>query len=725
MAGRGGTLSERTVARGVSRRRASLVAAAAAALFSAAPVPACGPFFPQQLLRDRHASVYDLVDGSFDFEASQLGARVAGLKPNESPWEAPGESRIALEKQQLGEAGFAQVEQMRLAADDAQARRAGAGLGEEVFLYTLGARAFHAGDYRGARQHFAAVLALAPEQRGQRGLWARYMLGRIGVADAAGGAGITEAETAAQVQAAARDLQEVRAAVLAGAADPLGLAVASYGEEAALQLRTGDKAAAVRLYAEQAAQDSASGRASLLFLARSLLADETSLQQALADPLLQRLLAAYVYTRTGEIGSGAAAPLVERYYAAVEAAASDTLAGVDRVAAAAYRAGRFDLAGKLAARSDAALAHWVRAKVALRSGDEAAAAAAYAAASRAFPRDEDWGLNVAEGYAYDNLKPACRVDGERAILALGRGDYVEALRLLHAADGYWMDEAQIAERVLSLDELKQFVDQHVAEPPSAPPPTDEYATPPPNRDRQLRALLGRRLLRGGRYADAAAYFPADLRETAAAYAQARLDAPRLGRIERAEALFRAAQLARESGMDILALELAPDAAVFGGDYEVEELRPGGEFRQLEGRDEAQRVDASAAQPALRFHYRYLAANLAGQAADLVPARSQAFAAMLCSATGWLIHRDYASGRRYYERYVADGAYLPWAAHFGNACPAPDFAAAAQRAQLERQRYVKRLLRQSAPYAAVVMLALGTGLLFWRHRRRRPTATPAR
>ena len=63
----------------------------------------------------------------------------------------------------------------------------------------------------------------------------------------------------------------------------------------------------------------------------------------------------------------------------------------------------------------------------------------------------------------------------------------------------------------------------------------------------------------------------------------------------------------------------------------------------------------------------------------MPARSQAFAAILCQATGWVILRDPAEGRRLYARYVKQGPYVAWAAHFGNDCPAPDFDGAAARA----------------------------------------------
>ncbi|HSX59097.1 MAG TPA: hypothetical protein VLF18_02750 [Tahibacter sp.] len=698
-------------------------AVASALLVMAVPAFACGPEFPPDLLSDRHASLFDLIDGTFDFEASRLAPKPATVfTPNENSWAAPGEARTEIEKKELGEKGYERAEAVRAAADDASAFAAGEGLSDEVRLYLAGARAFHAGETDVARARFDAVLALPADQQRTRGIWARYMLGRMNLSTVDGGPEIDEATA----DAAAKDFQAVRAAVAAGAPDPLGLAVASYGEEAAIHRKRGDTAAAVKLYAEQAAQGSASGRASLLFTARDLFADEEKLATALKDPLLQQLLASYVYTRTGELegyenGEPVPSERLQSYYAAVEAADAKTLAGVDRVAAAAYRTGRYELAAKLAPRSDSALAHWVRAKLALRAGDDKAAVEAYAQAARAFPRDEDWGSNPNEGYFYDGFKPACRVDGERGILALARGDYIEALTLFHASgEQSWVDEAHVAERVLSVDELKQFVDTRVP----APPPLPAQAPSEGGDSRiplavQLRTLLGRRLLRAGRYDDAVAYFPADLRDTAAAYAKARTDAPKQGRIEQAETLFRAAKLARESGMEILGFELAPDAATYGGMYEIGEFAPESQDRKFVGADEARRFGESAPQPAQRFHYRYVAAELADQAAGLVPARSQAFAAMLCSATGWLVNRDVTAARRYYDRYVAEGPYVAWAGNFGHDCPAPDFSGAARRLQFERIRWAKQTLRRAAPFVAAGLVVLVAGVVIWRRRRTKP------
>ena len=92
----------------------------------------------------------------------------------------------------------------------------------------------------------------------------------------------------------------MRELVRQGFDDPLGLAVASLGEEARPLLRKGDDVGAIRLYAEQAAHGSTSGATSLLFMARAIVRDEARLQQVLREPLGQRLIATYAWTRGQE-----------------------------------------------------------------------------------------------------------------------------------------------------------------------------------------------------------------------------------------------------------------------------------------------------------------------------------------------------------------------------------------------------------------------------------------
>ena len=63
-------------------------------------------------------------------------------------------------------------------------------------------------------------------------------------------------------------------------------------------------------------------------------------------------------------------------------------------------------------------------------------------------------------------------------------------------------------------------------------------------------------------------------------------------------------------------------------------------------DQQKRVTENGALSAPRFTYRLTASELANRAADHVPADSQAFAAMLCQATGWLLGREPTLARKY-------------------------------------------------------------------------------
>ncbi|GAA0721096.1 hypothetical protein GCM10009105_31120 [Dokdonella soli] len=695
-----------------------------AALFIAAPASACGPYFPETLLDDRAATLSQLPEGTFAYEAAHLVPQPKpAFKPVErADWiwtEAP-PARDAVERTLLG-VDFERTLDIRRRENAAVAYAAGEGLPEDARRYLAGAVAFQAGDMAEAMRRFASVLELPTADRVRYGVWAAYMLGR--------------SQAPGDAAAAAKAFQQVRALVAAGAADPLGMAVDSYGEEARLRLGAGDDAGAIALYAQQAALDSKFGEASLLRVARALAADPARLERGIADPVTQRLITAYLLTRSDELAGESAtsdtpaAPaspgVVENFLDAIARRGLDHVEGADRLAALAYRNGRYDLAAQLAAKDSDGLAAWVRAKLALRAGDANAAAAAYAEAAKAFPvetavpRDED---------SREPAAPYCRVEGEAGTLALARGEYVSALEHLYAAaPTYWMDAAFVAERVLTLDELRQFVDKH-ASVAAKPLAADAGNAVREQQASLLRALLARRLLRSERYDDALAYFDdATLKSKATAYVAARRGAESGDRIRRAEQWYRAAVAAREDGLDLLGYELDPDDQYFGGDFTF-----GNNFDQTPaatksapvlnlptgpGAGERERVAASVAQPNARFHYRYVAAGFAARAADLVPSRSQAYAATLCQAAGWLLSRDPAAARAYYDRYVKHGPYVEWAADFGNRCEEPDFVGAAKRLHAERIAAANRYARKALPYAfGIGALALVVGVL-WRRRRR--------
>ncbi|MGL1779434.1 hypothetical protein ACSTG7_23725, partial [Vibrio parahaemolyticus] len=65
-----------------------------------------------------------------------------------------------------------------------------------------------------------------------------------------------------------------------------------------------------------------------------------------------------------------------------------------------------------------------------------------------------------------------------------------------------------------------------------------------------------------------------------------------------------------------------------------------------------------------------------KSADALPARSQAFAAVLCQGVNF-VYYDQPRAEQLYLRYVKEGAAVPFSADFGQNCVEPDFAAAAR------------------------------------------------
>ncbi len=126
-------------------------------------------------------------------------------------------------------------------------------------------------------------------------------------------------------------------------------------------------------------------------------------------------------------------------------------------------------------------------------------------------------------------------------------------------------------------------------------------------------------------------------------------------------------------------------------------------------------------PDRRFHYRFLAVENAERAADALPARSQAFAVVLCRAAGWMFQSDdEAEAFRLYKRYTAFGAIVPFATRFGYGCPAPDFDAAARlrwREPVSRAASALRRHRRPVAGAGVALAALTATVALIRRRHR--------
>jgi len=687
---------------------------------------ACACFFgvPWQLSESRRDTLATAPANSFAWEASRLAPSGAGPKAVETPNagdDAFTQARDAAEKAGLTPAQQSLLASMRAAASGQAAFVAGAALPSAIRFYTAGAVAFHQQDWPGAAAFMRGVVALPPAQAASRAVWANYMLGRA-LVKSGDGAG------------AAAAFAQTRALAAHGEPDPLGLAAASLGEEAKSHLDAGDRPGAVALYAAQAAAGSDSAVQSLRLVAERIMAHKDQLPDAVRDPLTQRLLVVHALALTGDylhaLHSGGTENEIsydgffpadelnlERLHDLTAAIAQSGSAGapLDRLASLSYRLGDYATAKTLAEKAPGPLAQWVRAKLALQAGDQAAAAHFFAAALQA--------ASAADAAASLEPSSAVLLRGETSTMTLARGDFTQAMAVLWpVAKTYWSDVAYLAERVLTTTELKNFVDAHAPAPALWPAPGTAWEIEPV---RRIRDLLARRMMRDGDYDTALAYFPPpatdqpDTPANAAAFIRAiRLGHSAFWASDRAAALWQAASLLRHSGMEIMGTELDPDQTIIGGALEHafgpdpdQLFKQAGMFVPAE----RARFSASAPVPDARFHYRYRAVDRALEAADLIPARSQAFAAMLCHASGWMLQTNAPDrARTIYRTYVTRGAIVPFATHFGFNCPEPDFAAlgATRRRVIEagaRDAVHRHKWALGAGFGVAVVGAIGYGV----------------
>ncbi len=685
-----------------------LLAATMAGILFSVQAQACGPFFSTILVTDRQSHMAYLPEGDVYQQLSHLlPAKEAALVADEAS------SVEQVELKDLSPEQAAQLKTLRASADSAGEK--GDVLPEDVRLYTQGAIAFNAawakrddsGGYEEqtgeegpattalaatdakavtvAREKFLAVMALPEAAKKSRALWATFMLGRMATFEG-------------DDKQAANYFSQVRQLAALGYKDDLGLAVATYGLEARpfYLMATGKhplsegvtSAAAyqkaLQLYAQQAAYNSPSAYQSLRMTIEHLMAQPEVTAQLMGDKFIQQLVFAYAFSNyfSDQVRLDLLAKLEQQQQADVP--------DPDVVAAFAYRQGRSDLAAHFVKNSNTPLAAWVKAKLALQQGDNKAALDAYVQAAKAFPVDENWTSSSPEpnDYMMEGVTPNCLVNSELGLLQLQRNEYLQALHYLYlGSKDYWMDAAYVAERVVTTDELKSFVDQRAPSADGAAGHVWGDANPPV----QIRNLLARRLMRDKRYQEAVNYFSEpEVQQKARDYAY-QLERAQLFWLPatyKAEALFNASQIARNNGMELMGYEGAPDYAAWDGLFEYgwpDEIQEGG----LISAGEKQRFDASKAKPEKRFHYRFVAAQLASQAADMLPARSQAFAAVLCEATRYLLVRYPEDAAPIYQRYLKQGAYVPWGESFGQECPAPEFKLAFWQYPRERLAQLKR------------------------------------
>jgi len=657
------------------------------ALIAALPGPAwaCGPFFPDRILIEPDQAFLELPYSTYSYEARQVPApyepEFRAVPPLVGERETPGEAMArqtqdtdleelgkALETVQPDEAQrqgiLAAYATVRAALTTAARARDGwlqgvwfgdkpgpvptlaepptvpEGLPGEFADYLRGAVAHWQNNPDAARQAWQELLHRPAEERRYRSLWAAYMLGRSHVgADA--------------VQAVSW-FRKVRELAKEGYPDSLGLAAASLGWEAQLELKQRHYATALELYRVQLAAGEISAPVSLLLAARHAAAEANPEERAgcAANPTARRLITAYLLSASLLEGDARVAAWLDTFKT-LETPVEEA----ERLAWAAYQSSNLPLARDWLARAPehAPIAMWLRAKLLLRDGKIPQALPLIAEVAAHFPRDKDFQVNRETG-DLTGIFDALRAQAEIGGIRLGRGELVAALdALVQGVDSedqrHWLDAAYVAEQVLTLTELKEFVDSRW---PTAVAGSGD-------RERRgigenMRYLLARRLARQGQLEQAVPYYPADLQSGYRQYVEGLKSGKnaKQSRPQRAEALWVAAQSTRRHGMEFLGTETDPDWACFEGSYDLGKARA---ERPKAGLNRATQEELSRAQrhrpkPDRRFHYRYLAADLAWEAAALMPDQSEDTSRVLTISGTWLKNIAPRDADRFYKALVS-------------------------------------------------------------------------
>jgi hypothetical protein len=557
--------------------------------------------------------------------------------------------------------------------------------------YHRGAFAFRRGQehWGEARQAWEDLLKRPEQDRRYRTVWATFMIGRIALK--------------LGDPAAVEWFQRTRELARAGFADSLGMAADSYGWEGRSEWKQEHPAKAAALFLTQLALGDESAIVSL----KALIPDrepiegmlnygaepdelgrldeqqkrereETELRKLKAaahDPLLRRLVTAHILATAAwsNFYSGESDRLATRrcprWLRVIKEANLGEIEDAEYLGWTAYNTGDYKSATHWLelSKGDTPAAYWLRAKLQRREGKLTDAAksmakawqtvrdiAAYTGWTAPTPsviQDEDRSYPEPGSWSFEQS-----ASGDLGGLHLARGDFVQALDILLTGK-LWEDAAYVAERVLTANELKTYLDKQ---------PTG----PSENEMAKLRYLLGRRLVREDRYAEAGQYLRPPYDKILEEYVKALHDGSdsKLSKIDRARALFTAAWLARYDGMELMGTEGAPDGFVEDGMFEIPDLaqqRERGTYKEVRWTEKGQeehtmpvilqiskqergRLARKKVAPDVRFHYRIIAGGLALKAAALLPDNSEELADVLNRAGLWVKDRDEKLGDRYFQ-----------------------------------------------------------------------------
>ena len=558
--------------------------------------------------------------------------------------------------------------------------------------YHRGAFAYRLRRWDEAQGAWETLLKRPAEERHYRTIWAAFMLGKVALKKGS--------------PDAIKWFQQVRDLAKEGFADSLGMAADSYGWEGRSEWKLNHPEKAARLFLTQLALGDESAIVSLKALVsdrepiegmlnygpeeeeREGWSDEqrkaeeertlVGLKAAAKDPLLRRLVKAHILaTETSVAYKTERLPSrvdrCARWLSIINEAHLDQVEDAEYLGWVAYTIGKYQDAEHWLelAKRDTPAKFWLQAKLQRRAGNlEEAARSMVQAWQSVVPVTSYTGWAGISEPLYDESSDGGdswpfdqSASGNLGAMYLERADFVTAMDVLRKGN-LWDDMAFVAERVLTADELKAYVDRLPSESAKA---GDEAG----DQIGKLRDLLGRRLVREDRYEEAARYLRVPYNRVLEHYVKALKGAAdeKLPKLERARAWFTAAWLARYDGMELMGTEGSPDGFSLGGDFEFPDLarqRRSGVFQTTRYEDdgkekvvtspnavkttkpELRRLAKNKISPDLRFHYRVVAGALAMRAAGLLQTNSEELADVINTAGLWVKDRDEKTGDRYYQ-----------------------------------------------------------------------------
>jgi hypothetical protein len=530
-----------------------------------------------------------------------------------------------------------------------------AGVPAEFSDYLRASVAYRNGSTNEARQIWSDLLARPKGERHYRSTWATYMLGLTSDRD--------------KPEEAIAYFAKTRALAGAGFADSLGLAAASLGWEAKANLSQQRYEAAIELYLQQYATGEDTAVASLRFAAGKALTNGVAALVPLAkNPRIQKVITAFITSRFVDTlpGNYSSATGTRDWLEAVAKAGIRSPEWAEQYALIAYQNDDFELAQRwVELARNSPVAQWIQAKLDLRAGRIRSAETLLSQLTALFPleppdtndftalRFKDC-LVMTSYFEPPKSQVGQQIRGELGILQLGHGEYLESLdNLLHA--GRLMDAAYVAERVLTIEELKSYVDGNW---PYLGIANDATADPDAETRQTIRHLLGRRLTRLNRGSEAGPYYPAASQASHAAFMRHLTEAWEESRpaAARAASFFEAGKIAEEEGWNLLATEVEPDCRCFTyrGCFDLSpHFRLTNELTKLVKPlpDEIQRYDSHKPDPDVPSHYEYQAASLGWEAAKLLPNNSDQTAMVLWTAGDWVKYLDPKFADLFYKALV--------------------------------------------------------------------------